>query len=69
MTIEVLIKNLDNRQDTKEVVHVILEHKSLVRTIHTLHKVLKPGEETKAYVHPGQVVVVREYFDVTNNRD
>lgn len=63
MTIEVLIKNLDTCQETKEVVHVILEHKSLVKTIHTLHKVLKPGEETKAYVHPGQVIVVKEFFD------
>lgn len=63
MTIEVLIKNLDTRLDTKEVVQVFLEHKSLVKTIHSLHKSLKPGEETKAYVHPGQAIVVREYYE------
>ena len=63
MTIEVLIKNLDTRQDTKEVVHVILEHKSLVRTIHSLHRELKAGEETKAYVHPGQAIIVKEFFN------
>ncbi len=63
MTIEVQIKNLDQRQETKEVVHVILEHKSLARTIHTLHKELKQGEETKAYVHPGQVIIIKEYFN------
>lgn len=37
MTIEVLIKNLDNNKETKEEVHVILEYKSLVKTVHTLH--------------------------------
>jgi len=63
MTIEVLIKNLDTRKETKETVHVILEHKTLARTVHVLHKELKAGEETKAYVHPGQVIVVKENFN------
>jgi len=66
MTVEVLIKNLDTRKDTKEEVHVILEHKSLVRPVYSLHKVLKSGEETKAYVHPGQSVLVKEFF---NNKE
>lgn len=63
MTIEVLIKNLDNSKETKEEVHVIIENKGVVRPVYSLHRVLKPGEETKAYVHPGQNLVVKEFYN------
>lgn len=69
MTIKVKIINQDQRLDTKERVKVIIELKSMVKPIYGLHATLKPGEETTTYVHPGQSVILQEFYDSSTEKE